>query len=255
MKSTFLFASLSMLAACGGSGTSSPTANFSTLTVTGSGEGLARGVTSDGRQALVFSSNIVELVAAANSSASNNLSVSASDFPIVSTNGNVVLRQGTGTAGGFTFNVRAMEDTRVSNAGVVFIEDAAGSADTTIVSGAAYSNAPQSGAYTYNGTQTSTPRSNIAPNAIGTFTMTADFGAQTFSYSGSSGNLSVSSTGSLDTANGRFAANNASINDAGTAYTGTMHGLLHGSAATSTSGIFYTNSSYPQYTGAFIGSR
>lgn len=246
--------SVVLLSACGG-GETSPTASFSTLNVLGSGEGVARGTTSDGRQALVYTPGVVDVVAAANSGSSDTLNVSASDFPVVSTSGNAVIRQGTISSGGYTFNVTALQDTRVSDAAAVFVEMPAGSADISMVTGTAYTNALTTGTYTYSGTQASAPRTSVSPTATGAFSMTANFGAQTFSYTGTSGSVNVIAAGSLDTANGRFATNSASVSVGGTSYTGTMHGLLHGNAGSATSGIFYTNGSAPSYTGAFIGAR
>ena len=251
-----------MVSGCGGSGSdpiqSAPSAVFSTLVVKSGGEGLGRGVTADGKQALIYGPNIADIVAGANSAASGNVAdVVASDYPIVSTNQQRTMRQGTMTAGGQTWNVRILEDNNTSNAKAVFFEMPSGYVDVSMTAGTAYSN-PPSGTYTYSGTNEVTPRANIAPYYNGTFTMSVNFDAQTFSYSGNalSNTYTISAAGALDTTNGRFATNSGTVTGpAGYSNSGSLYGLLHGSGGTGTSGIMYTNESLPSYTGVFVGSR
>ena len=126
--------------------------------------------------------------------------------------------------------------------------------DVSMVTGEVYSNAPI-GSFTYTGTQTSTSSKSIAPGAIGSFSMTADFSNETFQYSGSSGSVNVSGGGVLDVQNGRFATSGLAITDNVNSMSGTMHGLLHGSGAAHTTGIFHSSGSSPSYTGAFVGSK
>lgn len=211
-------------------------------------------VTATGEQGLIYTPEVSEVVAAANQAASGSIvDVTASDFPITSSNGNVRVRSGTMTSDGFTFNITAIEDTRTTEAGVVFIEMPSGYNDVSIVTGTAYTNAP-TGTFAYRGTQMTTANNALAPGAIGDFTMSANFGQETFEYNGSSGNVVVTGSGVLDTANGRFATSNLNVTSGGYSKTGTMHGLMHGSGATTTSGIFHTSGSSP-LTGAFIGTR
>ena len=245
---------LAMLAACGGSSTGST--SFQTLSVLPNRDGVARGVTATGVEALIYSPEISEFVSAANAASSSDIAnVTASDFPVTSLSGNVRVRSGTMTSDGVTLNVTAVEDLRTTETAVVFLEMPAGYNDVTMVTGTAYSNAP-SGTYTYSGTQMTTENNRIAPGSTGSFTMSANFAQETFQYNGSSNGLGVAGSGVLDTANGRFATSNLIITSADSSNTGTMHGLMHGSGATSTSGVFHTtSSSQPQLTGAFIGSR
>lgn len=246
---------LSTLSACGGGGGSEPTVQFSTLSVLSNGDGIARGVTSSGEEALIYSPLIVDVVSSANSASSSDIAnVSASDFPVTSVNGNARIRTGTMTSDGITINVTAVENIGTTDAAVVFLGTEAGYNDVIMVTGSAYSN-PPTGSHTYSGTQMTTSSNGSAPGAIGSFSMTADFGQETFSYNGSSGGISVSGSGVLDTANGRYATSGLSVNNGSTNYSGTMHGLLHGNGAQATSGVFHTSGSSPAYTGSFVGSR
>ena len=255
MNTKLIFAApcLALLAACGGGSTG--TASYQTLSVLANGDGIARGATSTGEEALIYSPEIAEVVSAANASTPSDIAgVNASDFPVTSLNGNVRVRSGTMTSEGITFNVTVVEDTRTTDAFAAFIELPAGFNDMTMVSGTAYTNAP-SGSYVYSGTQLTTPSLTVAPGSTGTFTMTADFSNRAFAYNGSSGGVGVSGSGVLDTVNGRFATTDLNVTSGSSTYGGTMHGLMHGSGATATSGIFHTSGSSPAYTGAFVGSR
>ena len=243
---------LEMLTACGGGSTG--TTSFQTLSVLPNGDGVARGITSTGEEALIYSPDIAVVIAAANEAGRSNIAnVVARDFPVTSLSNNVRIRSGTMTSEGFTFNVTAVEDLRTTDAAAIFIEMPAGDNDVSMVTGTAYSNAP-SGTYTYSGTKMTAANNNIAPGSTGSFTMSANFAQSNFQYSGSSGGVVVGGSGVLDTANGRFATSNLSVTSSGSTNSGTMHGLMHGSGATSTSGIFHTSGSSP-LTGAFVGSR
>ncbi|MDB3961772.1 hypothetical protein N9427_01165 [Paracoccaceae bacterium] len=141
---------VSILSACGGGSTGS--ASFTTLSVLGNGDGIARGISDTSREALIYSPEIADVVASANAASSSDIAnVNSSDFPITSQSGNVQIRSGTMTSEGITFNVTGLEDTRTSDAAVIFLQMPSGYNDITMVMGTAYSNAP-SGSYTYNGT-------------------------------------------------------------------------------------------------------
>ena len=116
---------LAMLAACGGSSTGST--SFQTLSVLPNGDGVARGVTATGEEALIYSPGISEVVSAANAASSSGIAnVTASDFPVTSLSGNVRVRSGTMTSDGVTLNVTAVEDLRTTETAVVFLEMPAG---------------------------------------------------------------------------------------------------------------------------------
>ena len=250
-----LLISTVLLTACGGATT---TATFTTLSVLGNNDGIARGVTSAGTQALVYSPDITGVVASANASSSSDIAnVKSSDFPVTSLNGNVQMRTGTMTSDGVTLNLTVVEDTRVTanESGIVTFAMPSGYNDLHMVTGSAYLNAPN-GSFTYAGTQITTSGFAAAPGATGSFSLAADFSQKTFQYNGSSGSVSVAGSGVLDTANGRYATSDLTVNSGSSTYTGTMHGLMHGSGASSTTGIFHTtSSSNPAIIGAFVGSK
>ena len=254
MNKGFILAApcMAALAACGGSSTGNT--SFQTLSVLPNGDGVARGISATGQEALIYSPDISAIVSAANAASSSDIAnVTASDFPVTSSNGNVRVRSGTMTSEGITINVTAVEDLRTTEAAAIFLEMSDGYSDVTMITGTAYSNAP-TGTYTYSGTQMTTANNGLAPGSTGNFTMSANFAQETFQYNGSSGGVGVTGNGVLDTANGRFATSNLNVTSGGSSNSGTMHGLMHGSGATSTSGIFHTSGSFP-LTGAFIGSR
>lgn len=253
IKTTVAVSVMALLAACGGG--SSGISNFQTLSILPNGDGVARATTNNGEQALVYSPYVVDFVAGANAANSNDVAnVTASDFPITSQMGFVRRRSGTMSSGGTTFNVRTVEDTRTSDAAIVFVEMPVGENDIIVVAGTAYSNAPV-GSFAYFGTQVTTESNGLAPGSIGSFTLNADFSQETFQYAGTSGAVSVSGTGVLDVTNGRFATSNLRVIGSGRTFGGTLHGLLHGAGATATSGVFHASGSVPAYTGAFVGSR
>ena len=252
-----LLVSIILLNACGGA-TTTATATFTTLSVLGNNDGIARGVTNVGTEALVYSPDITGVVASANASTSSDIAnVNSSDFPVTSLNGNVQMRTGTMTSDGVTLNLTVVEDTRVTanESGIVTFTMPSGYNDLHMVTGSAYSNAP-TGSFTYAGTQITTSGFAAAPGATGSFSLAADFSQKTFQYNGSSGSVSVAGSGVLDTVNGRYATSGLTVNSGSSTYTGTMHGLMHGSGASSTTGIFHTTSnSNPAIIGAFVGSK
>lgn len=251
MKCVLFLLALVTLTACGGGGTSS--VSFATLSVLGNGDGIARAKADDGSQVLIYTPEVVEVVASANSVTSSEIAnLSASDFPITAQNQYILVRTGTFTSEGITFNVTGVEDKITNNASVLFIEMPSGMNDISMVGGTKYRNAPR-GQYTYFGTQMSTYRNSIAPGSFGSFALVADFENRAFGYSGSSGSLEVNGGGVLDIANGRFATSNLTVTAGSSTYGGTMHGMLHGSGATATSGVFHTSGYSPLYTGAFVG--
>ena len=169
-----------VLSSCGGGG-SSVTSYFTTLSMLGNGDGIARGVTDTGQEALVYSPEITDVVKEANKASSSDVTnVKFSDYPITSVVGTARIRTGTATSDGETFNVTLVEDfSSGENAGIAFFEMPQGYNDVSMVTGEAYSNAPI-GSFTYTGTQTSTSSKSIAPGVIGSFSMTADFSNETF---------------------------------------------------------------------------
>ena len=218
-------------------------------------QGIARGVNSDGRLALVFTSGVSDFVSGANEAGNGGVSdASTSDLPITYKHGNVEVLTGTGSSGGYTLNIASLENKAVPDAAAIYMETP-GYADTLAVTGAKFTSSPIVGTYLYTGTQTSNARSVIAPGLIGTVQMYINFGSEDFSYNRNSRGVSVIGSGTVDVKNGRFATSGLTIKKVYTTYGGTMHGLLHGTNARSTSGVFHTSDNAPDYSGTFLGSK
>lgn len=254
--SVFVF----ILAGCGAGGGGSGIQTSAPLTIMSSGEGIIRVTGSNlGQQALIYTSEAANLNANLNDQI-NNVSdpgdVNVSDFPLVGRAGGYEIRKGTTFDGSLVMSVTSIGDPEGEGDGVaaIYFEDP-GYVDTIMVGGSTYSAPIGMGTYSYSGIQTSNARSVVAPGDIGTFDMTLNMSSGTFSYLGQSGYVNVSGNGYVDIQNGRFATDSLSVTDGISGYTGTMHGLLNGDAATSTSGVFHTNDSSPDYSGSFLGNR
>lgn len=253
---------LALLAACNGTSDVSETyptidvseTSFNTLKVFSDGVGVAKGRESNGTQTLVIAPDIALVVQEANNATQEDIaSVRVSDFPVVqalSTNAN--LRQGTMTSSGVVFNATAIEDLG-GEAGLVLLE-IPNQYSAAFATGTALTGTPV-GSHTYNGTMTMGARSVNPNQELGSFSMTADFNASSYTFSGSTSNNSLSGSGVIDAQSGTFNSNNLSASTNGTSRTATMYGQLHGNAATSVSGLFHTNESSAYYAGGFVGSR
>ena len=243
---------LALLAACGGSSTGG--ASYTTLKVFSDDAGVAKGVGSDGTQALVMAPDIALVVQAANDATQQDIAnVRVSDFPVVqslSTNAN--LRQGTITSSGVVFNATAIEDLG-GEAGLILLE-IPGQYSAAMATGTALTGTPV-GTHSYNGTMTMGVRSVNPNQELGSFTMNANFNAGSYTFSGNTSNNSLSGSGVINAQSGTFNSNNLSASTNGTSRTATMYGQLHGNAATSVSGVFHTNESSANYAGGFAGSR
>lgn len=266
-KGLIALPALSLLAACGGGSTSSsggnintppplvtptPTVNFTTLRAFSDGAGVGRGVASDGSEAVFIAPEISAVVAEANQTSANPVNdIQFSDFAVVQTLPTAVVRQGTVTFEGEVANVLIVEDNS-GEAGLVYLEFP-GFADAVFATGSAYGTAPN-GAFTYNGVHVIGDRFS-GGTEDGNFTLTADFNNRTFGYSGATASTTLTGSGAIDTANGRFTSNNLSSNVSGSTNSASMYGQLHGSSAQAVSGVFHTNESDPNFAGAFVGNR
>lgn len=257
MKFKFIaaLAAVGTLAACGGSSTgsiTSPTASFTTLRAFSDGAGVGRGVASDGTETVFIAPDIAAVVASANQSSGTPIeNIQFSDFSVVQTLPTAVVREGTVTIEGEVANVVIVEDNG-GEAGLVYVVFP-GVADAVFASGSALGTAPN-GTFTYNGVQVISDRF-FGGAEDGTFTLTADFTNRTFTYNGSTLSSTLTGSGTIDTANGRFASSNLSSTVGSDIGTASMYGQLHGSSAQSVSGVFHTNEADPFYAGAFVGSR
>ncbi|MFU8864640.1 MAG: hypothetical protein ACNA7O_12060 [Rhodobacterales bacterium] len=249
---------VSLLAACGGSSTSSsgsittppPTVTYTTLRAFSDGAGVGRGVASDGTETVFIAPDIAEVVAIANQNDPVS-DIQFSDFAVVDTRPTAVIRQGTITIEGQVANVTIIADNG-GEAGLIYL-DIPGYGDAVFAAGSAFGTAPN-GSFTYNGVHVVADRF-FGGSEDGTFSLTADFNNQTFSYNGSTLSSSLSGSGTIDTVNGRFSSNTLSSNVGSDTGTASMYGQLHGNSAQSVSGVFHTNESDPFYAGAFVGSR
>jgi len=243
---------LAILAACNGSSTGG--ASYTTLKVFSDDAGVAKGVGSDGTQALVMAPDIALVVQGANDATQQDIaSIRVSDFPVVqslSTNAN--LRQGTITSSGVVFNATAIEDLG-GEAGLILLE-IPNQYSAAMATGTALTGTPV-GTHSYNGTMTMGVRSVNPNQELGSFTMNANFNAGSYTFSGNTSNNSLSGSGVINAQSGTFNSNNLSASTNGTSRTATMYGQLHGNAATSVSGVFHTNESSANYAGGFAGSR
>lgn len=142
-----------------------------------------------------------------------------------------------------------MQD-NTGEAGLVYVV-LPGVADAVLATGSAFGTAPN-GNFTYNGVHLIGDRFTGEIES-GDFTLTADFNNKTFGYTGSTVGSSLTGSGIIDTANGRFSSSNSTstVGDSGTA---SMYGQLHGSSADAISGVFHTNEADPIYGGAFVGN-
>jgi hypothetical protein len=244
------------LAACsgGGGGSSSPVASYSTLKVFSDGTGVGSGVAEDGSKVVFIAPEIAATVAEANDVTEQDIAdINVSDFPVVqSLQTNANLREGTLTVNGVTANVTAVEDLG-GEAGLVLLE-IPNAASAGMATGSALTGNPV-GTQTYSGTMTMGPRGVNSNQELGSFSMEADFDAETYTFSGTTNSNSVTGNGVIDIQSGTFSSNNLSAATNGTNRTATMYGQLHGNDAKSVSGVFHTNENSADYNGGFVGSR
>lgn len=244
-----------LLSACGGSSTSgNETARFTTLKTFSDGAGIARGVTSSGKEALYVTGSVQSVVASANANPNLDPDDPFKNLPVTGRADYGDIRSGTVTIEGTAVYAVIIEDD--GGDAKLLYANVGGEVDMLGATGSAYGSAPN-GTYSYKGTHVIGDRYN-GGSEIGTFTMSANFNNKTFSYTGATTSSALSGSGAINTASGRFRSNNmayrvqATDNDSGTA---TLYGQFHGSSAQSTSGVFNTNEADPYYAGGFAGSR
>ena len=113
-----------------------------------------------------------------------------------------------------------------------------------------------SGLHTYTGTLY--VYSNSASN-YGSFTLNADFSAETFTMTAATADATVSLTASgvIDKTEGTIGSSTATFTRSTVAGTGSIYGNLHGDRAGSVSGVFHARDTGTtvNYTGGFVGSR
>jgi hypothetical protein len=260
-KIIFLSFSIALISACGGGGGSTTppvTLNAVVLSTLSNSQGISR-ITDTGMVGLIYSPQIANVTSSMNLAAQNGddssiANIDPANFPIISTTVTTVTRRGTLTTDGLTLNVTALKNNSTDNAAGIYLE-VPGDADILMVLGDSASSIPTTGTQTHIGAFTQNSRSIIAPGEIGTFSLTVNYATRIFNINASTSSTSLSGNGVIDISTGLYASTNISFSINGTPYTASLYGNLNGAGASSTSGIFYTNDSNPDYAGSFIGSR
>jgi len=263
LKLISILGALLILTGCGGGGSGSganpPSQNLAVaLSVLSNGQGIAR-ISGGAIVGLVFSPQIATVVQDMNTSwqSGNSSSVgdlNPSNFPVVSTTATTETRKGTITSDGVTVNATILKNNATNNATGRYIE-IPGDADILIVVGDSSSNIPTTGTATFTGVFTQNARSVIAPGQLGTFSLSVNYSASTFTLNATSTSAALSGSGTINLTNGLFASSDMAFSVNGARYTANLYGNLNGGSATSVSGLFFTNDSTPDYAGSFIGSR
>jgi len=113
-----------------------------------------------------------------------------------------------------------------------------------------------SGLHTYTGTLYVY---SINASNYGSFTLNADFSAETFTMTAATADATVSLTASgvIDKTEGTIGSSTATFTRSTVAGTGSIYGNLHGDRAGSVSGVFHARDTGTtvNYTGGFVGSR
>lgn len=113
-----------------------------------------------------------------------------------------------------------------------------------------------SGTHTYTGTLYVY---SINASNYGSFTLNADFSAETFTMTAATADATVSLTASgvIDKTEGTIGSSTATFTRSTVAGTGSIYGNLHGDRAGSVSGVFHARDTGTtvNYTGGFVGSR
>lgn len=250
-----------MLVACGGSGgggeviTKDPI-KFTALSVLPNKQGIAR-ITGGDTVGMIFSVELADVIASANSSANDDSSIAKidpNDFPIISTTATTKTRRGTSTSDGVTLNITVVQNNATDNAAGIYLE-IPNEPDIIMVVGESLSAIPASGTITYRGFFTKNAASVVAPGQIGSFVMIVDFGLNTFTINATTSSMALSGGGVINPSNGLYASTNLSVGVDGVTYIASLYGNLNGISANSVSGIFHTNDFAPDFSGSFIGSR
>jgi len=111
------------------------------------------------------------------------------------------------------------------------------------------------GNHTFTGPMSMGARGVVASQELGSFTLIADFNANSYNFSGTTANNSLAGSGSFDLQAGTFTSESFTATTNGTVRGATVHGLLHGNGATAVSGLFHTNENSPTHAGGFYGRR
>ncbi len=250
---TILIMLSGLLSGCGAGLQTSSNPFYVVSTFSDSG-GVFQGVDSaTGNVAVGISPDVVEVVKGANSSPSEGVTgIDPSTFSLMSSNALGNVRQGTMTAGGITASLKILTNPSES-VDLVFMSFP-GVDHILMTKGSKLVGYP-SGTFNYLG-QVGTGRRQVgvAPE-IGSFSLTANFNAGTYTYEGYTTNTSLTGSGVIDNTSGKIAGNSFTMTTPSRTYSASMYGNFHGNSAADVAGVFHTNDTNPDYAGGFVGSR
>ena len=268
-KAILPLAVLFALSACGGgssssvnslSGASALSNSLAAISTFADNGGVAAGNatdTDDGEElrVLIIGPQISETVSALNTllTDSNNADLDFDNATSTNTlaDGSTV-EEGTTTFDGDTLDFAAVTD-RNQEALVAAFGDA--NSSFVLVFGEAMSGSLV-GSHTYTGTFGMGETGPIANIDLGSFTMTADFGGNTYTFTGATnGGDTLTGSGSFNLEYGTFTSSTFTAVNSGTSSAATVYGQFHGNGGSSVSGVFHTNEATPTHHGGFAGSR
>lgn len=251
--STAIVATL-VLSACGGGG-GSPEVSYKAVRIFSDGSGVAVGTSDDGSKAMVLAPEIGAIVAIDSSSSdSDDLDIELEDFPIIGSTANAIIRQGAISSDGITQNLLIYE-TGNGEDGFAFVTMPEYGIEYYLSAGETLSNVP-SGSFTYRGDQMiKSYQTSSGINQVGTAEILIDFDNKTFAYTGQTQTTSLTGSGILEPAQGRFTDVSATLNVGAQQHNATIHGLLHGNGASSATGVIHSNEATPLYGGAFVTKK
>ena len=250
MKKLASLVILFSLAGCGGSSNVNNVTNLSVSKAFSDGAGVMTGIYSDGSKIASIVPEVAAVVRTSNDNTSSD--VQASSFPIVGSYPTGSIRSGALTDGYSSVNVTVYEDSS-GDALMLYAEDP-GRAHMVMAAVDSYT-AP-TGTFSYRGLFAAGRRANSSSIETGSFTMSANFSTKTVVFNGQTPSYSLTGNAILDSDAGTFNSNTFRFEDADYYYDGTsIYGLMGGSGATATAGVFHTAGQNPTYAGGFIGQR
>ena len=251
MKSTTKYILIGMapfvLTACGGG---SNVTKYSVTKVFLDGGGVFTSTAADGSKGVGMSPDITSFVTALRESDTSS-DVDVFDFPIVRKYSHGNIRSGALSDGNISANVTVYEDSS-SDAAVAYLEFPG---FATLMEAQVTPYTSPTGTYSYSGIFAAADRTYSPSVETGTFTMSANFSANTVVFDGQTSTYSLTGNAVLDSDVGTFNSTTFRFQDANYYYEASMYGLMGGSGATATSGVFHTNDRSVDYAGAFIGHR
>ena len=238
------------LAGCGGA-SNVQQASYNVNKIFADSAGVFTGTTETGERAVGISPGVVDVVNAANNSESESIDIDIANFPVVDTYPQGVVRSGAISTGTFAANVTIFIDS--TEAADLIYMGIPGQSNLLMATVEDYT-AP-TGSYSYTGLFAAAGRTVSPLVEYGTFTMEADFSANSVSFNGQTASYGLTGSAVLDANAGTFNSNTFRFEDADYYYDASIYGLMGGSGATATSGVFHTNDQSVDYSGAFLGHR